>query len=81
MGAPNPLPPGIVRLVTHKDVDDDGVERACKALAAAPIPFAANDPLPYLFLCLLMMLSALVAMVGHARRAARVEPVVALREE
>jgi threonine aldolase len=28
--------PGVVRLVTHHDVDDDGVERACKALAAAP---------------------------------------------
>jgi len=30
------ISPGIVRLVTHKDVDDDGVDRACKALAAAP---------------------------------------------
>jgi threonine aldolase len=30
------ISPGVVRLVTHKDVDDDSVERACKALAAAP---------------------------------------------
>ena len=27
---------GVVRLVTHLDVDDEAVERACKALAAAP---------------------------------------------
>ena len=31
------IAPGVVRLVTHHDVDDDGVERACKALAAAPV--------------------------------------------
>jgi threonine aldolase len=30
------IAPGVMRLVTHHDVDDDGVERACKALAAAP---------------------------------------------
>jgi len=30
------IAPGVVRLVTHHDVDDDGVERAVKALAAAP---------------------------------------------
>jgi len=28
--------PRIVRLVTHHDVDDDGVERAMRALASAP---------------------------------------------
>jgi threonine aldolase len=28
--------PGLVRLVTHLDVDDAGVERACAALAEAP---------------------------------------------
>lgn len=27
--------PGVVRLVTHHDIDDAGVERACKAIAAA----------------------------------------------
>jgi threonine aldolase len=30
------IAPGIVRLVTHRDVDDDGIERAAKALASAP---------------------------------------------
>jgi threonine aldolase len=30
------IAPGIVRLMTHHDVDDDGVERAQKALAGAP---------------------------------------------
>jgi threonine aldolase len=30
------IAPGVVRLVTHCDVDDDGIERAAKALAAAP---------------------------------------------
>jgi threonine aldolase len=30
------IAPGVVRLVTHHDVDDDDVERACKALAVAP---------------------------------------------
>jgi threonine aldolase len=30
------IAPGVVRLVTHHDVDDEGVERAVKALAAAP---------------------------------------------
>jgi threonine aldolase len=28
--------PGVVRLVTHRDVDDEGIELACKALAGAP---------------------------------------------
>ena len=31
------IAPFVVRLMTHHDVDDDGVERACKALAAAPL--------------------------------------------
>jgi threonine aldolase len=30
------IAPGTVRLVTHHDVDDDGVERACRALVASP---------------------------------------------
>jgi threonine aldolase len=30
------IAPGVVRLVTHHDVDDEGMERAAKALAAAP---------------------------------------------
>jgi threonine aldolase len=27
------IAPGVLRMVTHVDVDDDGVERACKAIA------------------------------------------------
>jgi threonine aldolase len=30
------IAPGVVRLVTHADVDDAGIERACQALASAP---------------------------------------------
>jgi threonine aldolase len=30
------IAPGTVRLVTHRDVDDQGIERACRALAGAP---------------------------------------------
>jgi threonine aldolase len=30
------IAPGVVRLVTHADVDDDGIKRACLALASAP---------------------------------------------
>ncbi|HZQ86916.1 MAG TPA: GntG family PLP-dependent aldolase [Acidimicrobiales bacterium] len=30
------IAPGVVRLVTHHDVDDEGVELACKAVASAP---------------------------------------------
>jgi len=30
------IAPGVVRLVTHHDVDDASIERACKALATAP---------------------------------------------
>jgi threonine aldolase len=30
------IAPGVVRLMTHHDVDDEGVDRARKALAAAP---------------------------------------------
>ena len=31
------IAPGVIRLVTHHDVDDDGIERACKAIAASPV--------------------------------------------
>ena len=30
------IAPGVLRLVTHHDVDDEGVERACRAVAGAP---------------------------------------------
>jgi threonine aldolase len=31
------IAPGVLRLMTHHDVDDDGLERACKAVAASPV--------------------------------------------
>jgi threonine aldolase len=30
------IAPGVMRVVTHHDVDDEGIERAVRALAAAP---------------------------------------------
>ncbi|MDQ3896173.1 MAG: low specificity L-threonine aldolase, partial [Actinomycetota bacterium] len=30
------IAPGVLRLVTHHDVDDEGIARAVKALAGAP---------------------------------------------
>ena len=30
------IAPGVMRLVTHRDVDDEGLERAVAALAGAP---------------------------------------------
>jgi threonine aldolase len=30
------IAPGTVRLVTHRDVGDDGIDLACKAIAGAP---------------------------------------------
>jgi threonine aldolase len=30
------IAPGTIRLVTHHDIDDEGIDRACKALATAP---------------------------------------------
>lgn len=30
------IAPGVVRLMTHLDVDDDDIERACRAIAASP---------------------------------------------
>jgi NAD(P)-dependent dehydrogenase (short-subunit alcohol dehydrogenase family) len=30
------IAPGVARLVTHRDVGDDGLARACQAVASAP---------------------------------------------
>ncbi|HZQ29060.1 MAG TPA: threonine aldolase family protein [Acidimicrobiales bacterium] len=30
------IAPGVIRLVTHHDVDDDGVDRACRGIASVP---------------------------------------------
>ncbi|MGH9524875.1 MAG: FtsX-like permease family protein, partial [Terriglobales bacterium] len=50
-------------------------------LRASPVHITTSDPLPYAAVCVLLLGSAVVAMFGHARRAARVEPLVALRDE
>jgi len=52
-----------------------------RALGAAPLSPSAHDPLTYLAVCALLLMASTAAMLGHARRAARVEPLVALREE
>lgn len=50
-------------------------------LKAAPLTPSIRDPLTYASVCFLLTTSALAAMLHHARRAARIEPLVALREE
>jgi threonine aldolase len=35
------IAPGVVRLMTHNDVDDDGADHAAKVIAAAPMPWVA----------------------------------------
>ena len=47
----------------------------------APIPLSSTSPVPYGVVALSLALAALAAMIGHARRAARIEPLTALREE
>jgi predicted permease len=52
-----------------------------KVLQHAPIPLSATSPVPYGIVAVSLSLAALAAMIGHARRAARIEPLTALREE
>jgi len=52
-----------------------------KVLQHAPIPLSSISPVPYLMVAVSLTLAALTAMLGHARRAARIEPLIALREE
>jgi predicted permease len=52
-----------------------------KVFQRAPIPLSATDPTPYAAVGISLTLAALAAMIGHARRAARIEPLTALREE
>jgi putative ABC transport system permease protein len=51
------------------------------ALRNSPVALPAQDPLPYAFVCALLLIAAAAAMLGHALRAARIEPLVALREQ
>ena len=52
-----------------------------KAIGSAPLAPSAHDPLTYITVSVLLLIASTAAMLGHARRAARVEPLVALREE
>lgn len=52
-----------------------------KVFQRAPIPLSSTSPLPYGIVAISLTLAALTAMIGHARRAAKVEPLTALREE
>jgi putative ABC transport system permease protein len=51
------------------------------ALRRAPLPLNPTSPVSYGLVCASLIFAALVAMVGHAHRAARIQPLVALREE
>jgi len=51
------------------------------ALRRAPLPLNPTSPVSYGLVCVSLVFAALVAMIGHARRAARIQPLVALREE
>jgi predicted permease len=52
-----------------------------KAFERAPLPLSATNPVPYGVVAILLASASLGAMIGHARRAAKVEPLTALREE
>ena len=52
-----------------------------RTLRGAPLPLSPTSPGSYGLVCALLISAALVAMIGHARRAAGIEPLVALREE
>lgn len=52
-----------------------------KLLERAPVPLSATSPAPYAIVAVSLTLAALTSMIGHARRAATVEPLTALREE
>ena len=51
------------------------------ALRRVPLPLSATSPVSYGLVGASLICSALIAMIGHARRAARIEPLAALREE
>jgi predicted permease len=50
-------------------------------LREAPLPLSSTSPAPYLAVAGSLIMAALLAMIGHARRAASVQPLIALREE
>jgi putative ABC transport system permease protein len=52
-----------------------------KTLARAPLPLSPTSPLSYGLVCASLIFSALISMIGHARRAAGIQPLVVLHEE
>ena len=52
-----------------------------QVLRATPIAIEVKNPVPYLTVALLLVTTALLAMLGPALRAARSEPLSALRQE
>lgn len=52
-----------------------------QALRATPMGIEVNNSVPYLGVALLLAITALVAMLGPALRAASSEPLSALRQE
>ncbi|MBO0858440.1 MAG: ABC transporter permease [Chloracidobacterium sp.] len=52
-----------------------------RVLRETPVAFEISDPLVYLAVSLLLSLAALAAMLGPARRAAKTEPMLALRQD
>ena len=51
------------------------------ALRNAPVQVVSSDPVAYAAVCILLLSCSIAAMLGHARRAASTEPLVALRDE
>jgi putative ABC transport system permease protein len=57
------------------------IRRGKSVFQPAPVPLSSTNPMPYAAVAISLALAALAAMIGHARRAARIEPLTALREE
>lgn len=77
-GGTRPVAVGIVAGLVMAMAASVGI---AKALEDAPVAISAADPRAFVAVCALLLTSAVAAMLGHALRAARVEPIVALREE
>src|SRR6266851_5672731 len=52
-----------------------------KAFQKAPFTFDIRNPAPYLAVCILLSLAAVLAMLGPVWRGSRADPLVALRHE
>jgi ABC-type antimicrobial peptide transport system permease subunit len=58
-----------------------GVAVLEQALRVTPFTIEVKNPVPYLMVAFLLVTAALLAMLGPALRAARSEPLSALRQE